>query len=77
MVFPECSRNLFKVTASRAHWQIKNEVFHFDSAEAPRNLSKVTIKKNLPTMLWIDSYIVDLQRIDILMLPPHLRHREI
>ena len=77
MVFPECSRNLFKVTASRAHWQIKNEVFHFDIAEAPRNLSKVTIKKNLPTMLWIDSYIVDLQRIDILMLPPHLRHREI
>ena len=77
MVFPECSRNLFKVTASRAHWQIKNEVFHFDIAEAPRKLSKVTTKKNLPTMLWIDSYIVDLQRIDILMLPPHLRHREI
>ena len=45
MVFPECSRNLFKVTASRAHWQIKNEVFHFDIAEAPRKLSKVTIKK--------------------------------
>ena len=78
MVFPECSRNLFKVTASRAHWQIKNEVFHFDIAETPRNLSKVTIKKeSTHKMQWIDSYIVDLQRIDILMLPPHLRHREI
>ena len=45
MVFPECSRNLFKVTASRAHWQIKNEVFHFDIAEAPRKLSKVTASR--------------------------------
>ena len=42
MVFPERSRNLFKVTASLAHWQIKNEVFHFDIAEATRKLSKVT-----------------------------------
>ena len=29
IVFPECSPNLLKVTASRAQWQIKNEVFHF------------------------------------------------
>ena len=29
IVFPECSPNLFKVTARRAQWQIKNEVFHF------------------------------------------------
>ena len=37
----------------------------------------VAAKKESIHCSWIDSCIVDLQRIDIRMLPPHLRHREI